>query len=293
MLTPSRLTAILEQPHILYEYDNYELEKIVQQYPFFNAFQYLKAIKDDHNDSIQAIRHLYPANPVLIAILKHKYKNTYSFIDTSIADDIAEEQETETTGESISEDVRAATASKSETPHKEQTADDTDELNQLINANIQIPDHFGQDAVSDQIPHDIGSFKSTTHQDQPDKGQEDDVQALMRVMSFSEWLSFLSSKNKKDRAEEESRRNLKAMWQKEKLAKALEDDSDEIPDTVFNMAVNSLNAPDDINNETMAEVYIRQNKHGKAIEIYEKLSLLYPEKSVYFASKIEKLKKEL
>ena len=41
--------------------------------------------------------------------------------------------------------------------------------------------------------------------------------------------------------------------------------------------------------ESMAEAYIQQGKNIKAAEIYEKLSLLNPSKSVYFAAKIESL----
>jgi tetratricopeptide (TPR) repeat protein len=44
--------------------------------------------------------------------------------------------------------------------------------------------------------------------------------------------------------------------------------------------------------ETMAEVWEKQGNHEKAVEIYEKLSLLDPSKSVYFAAKIEGLKKK-
>lgn len=43
--------------------------------------------------------------------------------------------------------------------------------------------------------------------------------------------------------------------------------------------------------ETMAEVWEKQGNHAKAIEIYNKLSLLDPSKSSYFAAKIEPLKK--
>lgn len=43
--------------------------------------------------------------------------------------------------------------------------------------------------------------------------------------------------------------------------------------------------------ETMAEVWEKQGNNAKAIEIYDKLSLLYPSKSTYFAAKIEALKK--
>ncbi|MCE7996974.1 MAG: hypothetical protein HEP71_33745, partial [Roseivirga sp.] len=47
---------------------------------------------------------------------------------------------------------------------------------------------------------------------------------------------------------------------------------------------------EDFHTETMAKLMVKQKKYRKAIQVYEKLGLKFPEKRAYFASQIEKVK---
>jgi hypothetical protein len=60
---------------------------------------------------------------------------------------------------------------------------------------------------------------------------------------------------------------------------------------IENLAADSVNSADVVT-EAMAEVWLRQGNDKKAIEIYNKLILLNPSKSAYFAAKIDSLKKQ-
>lgn len=67
-------------------------------------------------------------------------------------------------------------------------------------------------------------------------------------------------------------------------------EQDEVIEKIIQNASEVSNVESEVLTEAMAEVLVKQNKKGKAIEMYEKLSLKNPAKSAYFAAKIENLK---
>ena len=57
------------------------------------------------------------------------------------------------------------------------------------------------------------------------------------------------------------------------------------------LAEKSVAENKDVISETLAKLYAKQGYRDKAITMYERLSLAFPEKSTYFAAEIDKLKK--
>lgn len=270
MITSKILNDVLAQPETLAALPLASIQQSVADFPYCNLLQQLLSAHPENTQSTHNNALRYPSNPVLKYILCQKAANNYHLPNYIGAAD-------------------AESNATAQNEHKPAFA--TDETDALI---LDTPtlDYFGEAVLSDNIPDDVHTMGVNKATEEPLQHDEN-AKELMRVMSFSEWLNFIANNNKKEKQEEESKRKIRAMWQKEKLSKALEEETDEIPEEVFNMAVNSIAATDDIANESMAEVYTRQGKFAKAIEIYQKLSLLQPEKNTYFAIKIEKLKKEI
>jgi hypothetical protein len=92
-----------------------------------------------------------------------------------------------------------------------------------------------------------------------------------QLRSFTAWLKVLKH-------HEENSQNLAEMGEEQEKMIAI-------------IAEKANNATEVIT-EAMAEIWIKQGNNRKAIDIYSKLSFIFPEKSVYFASQIELLKQK-
>ena len=67
-------------------------------------------------------------------------------------------------------------------------------------------------------------------------------------------------------------------------------EQNEVIEKIIQSSAEESNADANVLTEAMAEVLIKQGKKQKAVEMYQKLSLMNPAKSAYFAGKIESLK---
>ncbi|MGN6532612.1 MAG: hypothetical protein ACTHK0_12785 [Ginsengibacter sp.] len=67
-------------------------------------------------------------------------------------------------------------------------------------------------------------------------------------------------------------------------------EQNEVIEKIIQASSESSNKDANVLTEAMAEVLVKQGKREKAMEMYQKLSLINPSKSAYFAAKIESLK---
>jgi tetratricopeptide (TPR) repeat protein len=115
---------------------------------------------------------------------------------------------------------------------------------------------------------------------EPDSAEQLDEKGAAEMRSFTDWLREMkhsfAKKTDKD-------------WYHQQLHRIYVDDDPEVSETVEKMAMESITLNDDIVSETLAEIWARQRQYQTAIQIYQKLSLLNPNKSAYFAHKIQEL----
>ena len=100
------------------------------------------------------------------------------------------------------------------------------------------------------------------------EAEETSDQLGQKLKSFTEWL-----------------KTMKRLQPKETQIAA-----NDVADQKIQRIAETSNQSREILTETMAEVLLLQGLKDKAIEVYQKLSLLNPQKSAYFAAKIDEIK---
>lgn len=126
--------------------------------------------------------------------------------------------------------------------------------------------------------------------------------SINEARSFSEWLNLLKQDNtfiqsSQDPSVEKpakKKKDLVDSFLEQSSAKRirLETTSEKTTENV-DISLDSVREHDDLMTETLANIYIKQKQYLKAIDVFDRLRLKYPEKNIYFARRIEKLKDQI
>jgi len=150
-----------------------------------------------------------------------------------------------------------------------ETADETQQKNDESTVSIPLPDlrpEGEENQITFEPYHTVDYFASQGIKFIPDEKPVD--RFGQQLKSFTEWL--------------------KAMKRLPE-AEAIKAPDIQLEEKVQQLADHSVTEAE-VSTEAMAEVWLKQGNKEKAIEIYNKLSLLNPSKSAYFASLVDQLK---
>ena len=319
METVTALVRSIFQKESLDDCSLEELQAMARQYSYFTPVQFLLAEKlktTDENlykEQLQKLS-LHFNNPLWLDYLLNAYKAedlnvlATSEIPESVKEEVVESmtdngspgtpvirEEQEIPGSMIVNEVVTNSAVEAFEPIKEEILgsteknEETTEFVEQTNTDIEIgtPASFAEENNEAQIPipplpdlsqepaetelsfqpyHTVDYFASQGIKFVPEEKPVDRFGKQLK--SFTEWL-----------------KTMKKLPQTE-TSKITDITSDK---KVEQMAEHSIDESEVVT-ETMAEVWIKQGNKEKAIETYNKLSLLNPDKSAYFASLAEQLK---
>jgi hypothetical protein len=242
-----------------------EIEHLAKQYPYFSSAQLLLAAKQkqtDHPDfGTQLIStSLHVNNPLWLEHLLNSNPTPEKIIieEKVIETEVDEEPNND---ELVLERSRHEFVVASKPEEKLATAPSpTLPLIEKAEANDQ--------PLAFEPYYTVDYFASQGIKSNPEEKPKDRLGQQLK--SFTEWL-----------------KTIRQMPPQQIAAMNTDSNSEE---KVVQLATHSL-AEENVDTEAMAEVWIKQGQPEKAIKIYEKLSLLNPSKSSYFAVLIEKLKR--
>lgn len=242
----------------LAEVSQEQVEALLSQYPYFAPLHWLGAIKNSESTADQ------PTIQKAAAYAYHPFRLRSYFLQADLEGIAYQEQKSATDPQEPRSGDRADDNSErpeERDPPPGDASGPGDEPAKTLIQPLFTQDYFAYTGT--QIPKHMDMDKPPT---------------LEQLHSFTDWLRTLRRpKGALDPDMVDDQASLAAQAENEDthLKKTAED---------------SLRPAEEVLTEAMAEVRLSMGQREKALEIYEKLSLSNPEKSSYFAQKIQDLK---
>lgn len=279
---------ILFSGHLISKSQVADIEKLANAFPYSPAVRqlYLKSLLDTEDfrfeDQLKKTAVVVQSRKKLKEFLFSNKDFSYSTRNTDLTDHQVVTEEEQIPQISLRVVNNEATPSKTENIAKSLTGLEDDYLAHAIDASISLEvekERSSKEPIIDQKENP--SDKSLPNLKSADKKTK---------QSFSDWINvYQTEQSERQSKKDEFRKNAEAL-----IDQFIATQPKIVPQKEFfspiNMAKKSIEEPEDLASETLANIYATQGKPQKAIKIYEILILRNPEKKTYFASRINQLK---
>lgn len=303
-LTVDEITKSITGRYSLYECDTEELKQVTNRYPFFGPARFLLAKKLKQEQSPVVDEHiqkasLYFQNPVWFDHLLNETGIIETFIPEKHETPVSVNEEEENAGGST---VVSEEEEENEAPiiiEEEEKAVEVPVVNEEVEKVDEAP-LVSEEDDKDEVPVDQDEAIDEKPLELP-KFKFEPVDVSNTELTFEPYhtIDYFASQGIKVveevKPEDKLGKQLKSFteWlkvlKKVPVSEIVSTVSQQDEQKVEKLAEVSINDREVVT-EAMAEVWEKQGNTSKAIEVYQKLSLLNPPKSSYFAAKIEQLK---
>lgn len=289
-MRPERFYEMIENPEIITKEDLREVELLVDEFPWFQAAQAL--LLKAH---LMAGSFRFGQQLQRIAVNTCDRQNLYQWLHMETKNILHVSNQPITNQAQFGENLQHV--SSAELRMHENRALRKQELEKLLSDKGLL--YFEFDYVPDKL---AASEKASATTESLDNEQGDLQTAIEKsgddlTDETKNWLAenIKRARQKTGRANDVKNQNDDIVSKFISLAerKINRDISDDKAAEIKAYTKKSTQESPEFFTETMAKIYIKQKLYEKAIATYEKLSLKYPEKSIYFASQINEIKELL
>ncbi len=296
----SEFYKYLNHPELLSQTTLKELEEVIERYPYFQAARmlYLKNLYQLNDDRFQATLSqtsaYIPDRKVLHNFIHGTTKENEPATTTATENTNALKSEIEVSTEIIEPKATVSFIEQQTEPNTDEVILSTEENKATTTIEHATSQTKASQSIADEILKKIEQInlnktkpKESTIEQQITVDFKTKAEEKENFLSFEEWLDWLSRKDKKETTND-------------LIDQFLENASDisrikAVPDSNQVDLTEQLLQPEEMEviSEQLARLYYQQGYFDKALKMYEKLFLKYPEKSIYFASLIQEIKQKL